>query len=203
MIFRWGRSTVKAETDIAIFGGSFDPISLHHEGVARTISVLGYSVWFMPCYQHKYGKELAEPRHRLHMCRLVTNKVPNWHTSDFEIGNELTGYFYENLLYLKTAYPEYRFHPVIGTDNANDIAAGKWGRSKELIAENPMIVVERGDHPLQTDWCLKGDHKYFSHGVTGQARDIRDAIKEGDANFAIKRLDPDVWAYIQSEGLYQ
>ena len=194
---------MKIETDVAIFGGGFDPVSLHHERVANTISVLGYPIWFMPCYQHKYGKELIEAHHRLHMCQLVTNKHDNWHTSDFEIGNQLTGYFYETLLYLRTAYPQFRFHPVIGTDNANDIGAGKWGRSEELIAENPMIVVERGGFPLQTDWCLKGDHKYFSLGVSGQARDIRQAIKEGDTKFAMGRLDPDVWAYIQSEGLYQ
>jgi len=165
--------------------------------------MLGMPVWFMPCFQHQYGKSLASPQHRLNMCRIVTDKVDGWFTSDFEIRNELTGYFYENLLYLKEAFSNHLFHPIIGTDNANDIANGKWGRGEELIAENPMIVVQRGNYPLETDWCLKGEHKYFSLGDEGSATEVRNAIKEGDTKFVTESLDPDVWAYIQREGLYQ
>ncbi|CAE7860290.1 nadE [Symbiodinium microadriaticum] len=162
-----------------MFGGGFDPISLHHQFVVGAISVLDYDVWFMPCFQHQYGKELVEAKHRLRMCELVTRKVANWYTSDFEIKNELTGFFYENLLHLKEAFPQFRFHPIIGTDNANDIGNGKWGRGEELIAENSMIVVERGEHPLEAFWCLQGDHKFFSLGTKGAATDVRKAIKEG------------------------
>lgn len=201
MIWHWGRSTV--ETNVAIYGGSFDPISTHHIKIGATVhSVLRFPIWYMPCWNHQYGKGLADSTHRLAMCRIACGKYEGFETCDFEIVNELSGSYFQTLSCLKETYPEIKFHTIIGTDNANDIGEGKWINGDQLIADNPFIVVDRGGHPLQADWCLHGHHKFFALGQKASATTIRKAIKEGDTNFVTENLDHDVWAYIQKEGLY-
>lgn len=190
--------------DVAIYGGSFDPVSLHHIKIGVIVhSNTNYPIWFMPCWNHQYNKELTNPHHRLSMCKIVTDKYENFETCDFEIRNELNESYYQTLLKLKESYPEKRFHTIIGTDNANDIADNKWINSQKLIEENPFIVIERGGYELTTDWPLKANHKYLNLGNPGKATEIRKAIKQGNNSFVENNLDQEVWEYIQKEGLYQ
>jgi len=192
--------------NVALLGGGCDPISIHHEAlVDAVVEHTGMPVWVMPCYGHLFdkGRRLTEVEHRWNMVVKSTaqqNKgllIP----FDWEIENSHTGSMYETITQLKLEYPDRLFHVVIGMDNANVIES-KWDRGSLLIQENPFIVFEREGIKPEVSWFMQSPHRIYPMKCNLSSTAIRDAIKNGDYNFAQNHLNPAVWDYIQANKLY-
>jgi nicotinate (nicotinamide) nucleotide adenylyltransferase len=190
--------------NIALFGGGFDPISLHHEKIAETVKEkTGMSTWTMPCYGHLFSKDsrLESAEHRWNMVSLTKD----WRNDDviipfdWEIKHKHTGSMFETIQSLKKEYKDITFHIVIGMDNANLIEE-KWHHGSLLIKENPFIVFERegSDAALWTK-----QHKVYKMDYNLSSTEIRDAIKRQDFEFAEQHLNPAVFSYIKTNNLYQ
>lgn len=194
-----------ATNKVAIYGGAYNPIGRHHERVALTVcDKTKMPVWFSPCYRHQYGKDVVDPKHRLAMCRIVSDKYDDaLHTVDWEINFKMDKPSYEVARWMKGLMKGVDFYFVIGTDNANDIAEGKWKESPILLAENRFIVVERGGFEPKCDWFREEPHIFVESDIQMESNFIRGAISGNNQKFAEKALDPDVWRYIQREGLYK
>jgi nicotinate-nucleotide adenylyltransferase len=149
---------------IAILGGAFNPITKGHVKVAQFVMEHAAidEVWFMPCYKHVYGKDMVSDVHRLNMILLAIKKNEYLKCFDYEIRNKLSGSTYAMIQRLLTDiyFAQYRFHLIIGMDNANTF--NKWIEPNKLKRLINFIVVPR--QGIQRDkrvgWYLKEPH-YF------------------------------------------
>jgi len=90
---------------------------------------------------------------------------------------------------------------ILGMDNANVIES-KWDHGSLLIQENPFIVFEREGINPEVSWFTQLPHRVFPMKCNLSSTAIRDAIKNGDYNFAQSHLNPAVWDYIKENELY-
>lgn len=196
--------------EVAIMGGGFDPVCLHHERMAADIySKTGLTVWMMPCYSHKFSKNsrLLSPEHRLKMLELTIIQRQDFAILpfDWEIEKKSDGAMYETVASIKAQpwEPEFKFRIVIGMDNAN-IIEEKWDRGKLLISENPFIVMERPGVTPTAKWFLNPPHLVLptNDEANLSSTTVRDAIEQGNYEFAEQHLNPAVWDYIKANQLY-
>jgi len=129
---------------VALFGGSFNPPHVAHQLVAlyvlETASV--DELWFVPAYEHAFGKPLAAFDDRLAMCELAAAALgPRARVSDVERaigGRSLTLRTVRRLVEL---HPEHTFSLVIGSDLVGEV--GGWYGGDELARTVPFVVVGR------------------------------------------------------------
>src|SRR3954464_13123296 len=72
---------------VALFGGSFNPPHIAHELAALYVleTALVDALWFVPAYEHAFGKPLAPFDDRMAMCELVAAALgPRARVSDVE-----------------------------------------------------------------------------------------------------------------------
>lgn len=190
--------------DIALFGGAFNPIGLHHEKIAELIKLnFGMNSWMMPCYNHMFAKNdcLVESFHRLSMIEKIQSKRADGLISafDWEIKTKHKGSMFETVQSLKQQMPEINFHIVVGMDNAN-ILQSKWHKGKELVEQCSFVVIKRSGVNPSSDWIK--EHKLIEFESDSSSTIIRESIKVGDIQKAQSNLNSVVWDYIVQNELY-
>jgi nicotinate-nucleotide adenylyltransferase len=135
---------------VALFGGSFNPPHVAHQLAALYVLETAPvdALWFVPAYEHAFGKPLAGFDDRLAMCELAAAPLgPRVRVSDVERalgGRSLT---LRTVRRLTELHPEHTFSLVIGSDLLGDVAS--WYGGDELARTFPFIVVNRsGTSPL-------------------------------------------------------
>ena len=141
---------------IGILGGSFDPIHNGHLNMALK-SYEQYDldeVWLIPNGNapHKEAGKMADAKHRLAMCQLVSKKYPFLKASDIEISSQEYSYTYITMTKLKERYPEHVFYFIMGADSLDYF--DKW-RKPEIIAQKCIILVVNRDDFSEDDLQLK------------------------------------------------
>jgi nicotinate-nucleotide adenylyltransferase len=197
--------------DIILYGGSFNPITNGHMWTA--VFVMDKlkeecdELWFMPCYENIWGKEMAEPDHRVNMIKLAIEhyRDKRLRCFDYEIVNKLSGCgSIEIIRRVFADYPQHNFSFLIGMDNANSMH--KWAESEKLIKMMRFIVVSRIGVPQDDDkWYLRAPHRLLNGlnsiiGVKISSTMVRDQIKEGSLDG--KLLPLPVIDYINDHKLY-
>lgn len=191
----------KKGDNVIIYGGGFDPVTIAHDRMAWVAGEqCEMFVWMMPCYGHRFGKELADPVHRLKMVELLAKENPYIIPFDHEIQKQHNGSMYETLVELSSRYPSKQFHLLIGMDNANCIH--EWDRGQELILKFPCIVCGRKGYPSITQWYAHPPHTYIPLDMSVSATDVRNAIENGDYERAKSNVRASVWGYIVDNAIY-
>jgi nicotinate-nucleotide adenylyltransferase len=135
-------------SDVALFGGSFNPPHVAHQLVALYVleTCPIDELWFVPTFVHPFHKELVAYEDRVAMCELVAADLPRARVSRAE--QQLAarpGFVASRTLelveMLAAQHPEHRFRLVIGIDIL--VETHKWYRWDELVALAPPIVVGR------------------------------------------------------------
>src|SRR5262245_11945613 len=127
---------------VALFGGSFNPPHVAHQLAALYVLETAPvdALWFVPAFEHAFGKPLCAFEDRLEMCRLAAAALgPRVLVSDVERaigGRSLTLRTVERL---REQHPDHAFSLVIGSDVVGDVAS--WYRGDELQRSIPFIVV--------------------------------------------------------------
>jgi nicotinate-nucleotide adenylyltransferase len=134
---------------IGWFGGSFNPPHIAH--VLAGLYVLETApideLWFVPTWQHAFGKELASFEDRVAMCeravaalgdRAIVSRIEQ-DVARERGGESRTLHMLEHLARL---HPELRVRLIIGADILAETA--KWYRWEEVCRLAPPIVVGRG-----------------------------------------------------------
>ena len=182
---------------VALFGGSFNPPHVAHQLVALYVLETAPvdALWFVPTYEHAFGKPLAAFEDRLAMCQLAAAALgPRAQVSDVERalgGRSLTLRMVRRLTEL---HPEHAFSLVIGSDLTGDVAG--WYGGDELARAIPFIVVGRrrggrtGDG--EPDQVVMPD-------VSSTA--VRAALAAGKSTDGL--VPRAVLDYIRRKGLYQ
>ena len=198
------------------FGGAFDPIHIDHLNKARQVlDATGYkSLYFMPTYQHVWGKKTVDANHRMLMLRAAIKDFGDdrmW-ISMAEVVEKLTGPTIETLehlfqasVYIRGSATPSNSAYLIGMDQA--IVMHQWERWEDLINLIPIIVMTRGAEPLEeikksgVDWFLKPPHQHVkAYGTGVSSSRIRRDIKRGKLDS--DHLTPNTLTYIKEHVLY-
>jgi nicotinate-nucleotide adenylyltransferase len=196
-------------SQIAIFGGSFDPPHIGHMYNIQTVlnSGLVDEVWVVPADDGRYDKPTkALASHRKKMVELaLADFFPNdkrVSLNSIQLDNELKGAYTIDLLdELEKRYPKNQFFFIIGTENASQLPT--WRSAERLISQKKFLAVRRpgAEPPENVPACVKlvGSPNDPSKNVSSTS--VRESLKNN-------QLDPGVLCarvrdYISSEHLYR
>lgn len=149
---------------IGILGGSFDPVTLAHIHVANTVleNVKLDELWMIPCYNHKFGKDLSAYNDRVEMLSVATETEDDKiKISDIEFRYNLSGSTKELFELLYTEFPDYTFYFIMGQDIAD--VFNKFEGSEWLKKNVRFIIVSRvgvGTKVLN-QWYTKSPNIYL------------------------------------------
>jgi nicotinate-nucleotide adenylyltransferase len=179
---------------VALFGGSFNPVHVAHQLVALYVRETQPidEVWFVPTYQHPFGKPLAPYVDRVAMCELAAADIVGTRVSRAE--EELAhrpGFVSSHTLDLAQYAIDQGHAPrlVIGSDILKE--THKWHRWDDLAALAPPIVIGRTGHA----------HAGALDMPEVSSTAIRALIANGDAA-AAALLPVSVLRYIAAHKLY-
>lgn len=126
--------------NIAIFGGTFNPI---HNGHIKLINSFNEAMSFdkvliVPTKipPHKEPNELISAEHRLNMIKAAVKDMPNVKPSDIELKREGASYTYMTIRQLKEIYPDDKLFLIVGSDMF--LTFDKW-RNFEEIFKNAVL----------------------------------------------------------------
>jgi nicotinate-nucleotide adenylyltransferase len=216
-----------------ILGGTFDPITLGHIGLARSIQEkLNLDrVWFVPAWQspHKQDQPITDPCHRSNMLKEALARYPDFEISEIELDQKGISYTIDTLIALQSQHPDTEWHLILGMDTFRDFTT--WKNVRGILERVHLAVATRPGYPndlapkiLQT---LAGDLP-FAYQLHRQANAVQTylcpetgktlvfcdieplAISSSEIRERIKdglsvkkMLPPEVERYIMAHHLYQ
>lgn len=131
--------------NIALFGGTFNPIHNEHLKLIKHLSSLDFidKVLVMPTHlpPHKTSDFLADDVDRFNMCKAATQNIKKVSVSDFEIKREGKSYTYYTVKALKEMYGNDEIFVVCGGDMA--ITLETWYNFEFLKEMCTFLVVDR------------------------------------------------------------
>ena len=138
---------------IGIMGGSYDPIHVGHAIIASYMAQNTSldQVWLMvsPENPFKAGNKMADESARIAMADMVSSRLDNVVTSDFELSMPRPSYTIDTLNALKAKHPDDEFVLIIGADNW--AAFKRWYKSEEILAGFEILVYPRQGYDVVID----------------------------------------------------
>jgi nicotinate-nucleotide adenylyltransferase len=142
-------------TNIAIYGGSFDPPHIAHEEIIKLASSnLDIDRLFViPAYLNPLkNTNLFTPNQRLDLMKMVCKDYKNVIVDDYEIQNDIPTTTYDTIMHLKQQYNLDKIYLIIGEDNL--AIWHKWYRYQEIEEMVELVIATRNQ-----DIILKNDTK--------------------------------------------
>ncbi len=181
---------------IAIFGGTFDPITNAHLQIGRYIrDNYDMDVIFLPTKFTRWKDNISSSYHRLNMLKLALKDEERFSISEIEVNNELneTNYTIDTILELNEKYKDYELYYIIGSDQLDKL--DKWKDIEALATLVKFLVIERKDYPINQE-----NLELFNCIKTGLIMD--DISSTGIRNYESKETKQSVLDYIYETGIY-
>lgn len=195
---------------IAMFGGSFNPPHIGHLQLAQAFieelkldTLLLVPVFSPP---HKAANEMASPKHRLNMCRLLERYNPKIKASDIEIKRGGSSYTVDTLKALKTLYPDSVLHLIIGADMYMSLQS--WYQPEQICSLAKICTISRNCDNI----AMLENHSRFlkrfgcesiilkDKVMTVSSTQVRNSLKSGESVMSL--VAAEVYDYIKRNGLY-
>jgi nicotinate-nucleotide adenylyltransferase len=173
--------------EIAIFGGTFDPPTIAHEEIMRSILERRDidELWVMPSSKRTDKPFMSGNATRLALLECVKDrsfaKDDRLVISSFEMELPFKTETYKTARALEAAYPEHTFWFVFGADSYSDMP--NWGNGEELMQKLHMLLVPRYgfELPEETDrmrhvFAPKAVELHISSTAVRQAATLGEAI---------------------------
>lgn len=137
--------------NIALLGGSFNPPHICHIFIAQYVLATAdiEQIWFLPCYQHAFGKRLAPFEHRLALCQLAVASCPENRIKVLPLEQERQGtsWTIDTVRYVTQMFPDMHFMWIIGSDVLSELE--RWKDFEQLQELISFIIIPRaGAEPL-------------------------------------------------------
>lgn len=185
---------------IGIYGGSFNPIHLGHqkiiEFILETVKLDKIIVIPVGLPSHRENT-LEQGCHRLTMCQLAFEHLPQVEVSDLEINLPKISYTYDTLVQIRELYgEEHEYFEIIGEDSLASFDS--WKCPQEILKLAKLLVLQREPFKLisENPNILLLNSPIFPISSTK----IREQLKSNDSK--IDWLNPKVFQYIQEHSLY-
>jgi nicotinate-nucleotide adenylyltransferase len=201
--------------NIALFGGTFDPIHLGHTRVAEAAAqqIEAERVVFIPakCSPLKGFLPNATDEDRLRMIELAIRDNARFCVSDCELRRPAPSYTLDTVKYFQQEYgADTSLYWLLGADSVNDLLL--WHRIEELIDVCHLAVMVRGGYEKPSF-----DRHREALGAERVEKLRRDVIETpaieisstevrkrlADGQDVSDLLDPKVEQYIRQRGLYR
>ena len=183
---------------IMLFGGSFDPPHRGHQQIARFVigNNIADQLWYVPCNQHPFAKQLTPGIHRLAMLHLLTNK--NCLINNYELKQNTVSYSVDTLKYFQGKFPIYQFSWLIGSDQLPSFP--KWKEYQKLLKKWKVYVYPRNQYPMDN---ILNDMIAIANApnIEGISSQIRELIRNHQS--ITNLVDPMVEKYIYQHHLYK
>lgn len=196
---------------VGIYSGSFNPVHIGHVALCDYLVQEGFvdEVWLIrsPLNPLKVetAQKLAPDADRAEMLRIAIEGHAGLKVSTIEDDLPRPNYSIITFHALEEQYPEHEFHLIIGADNW--LLFDRWRAYDEFLSRYHLIVYPRPGYSLTAS-----DRLRFGADAIERVRfvdapqydisstEIRQAIANGEQPTL---LDAGVFAYIQSNKLYQ
>jgi nicotinate-nucleotide adenylyltransferase len=135
---------------IAIFGGTFDPITLGHIHVAKQVQILldPDSIHFLPCAVPVHrAQPVASPIQRCDMIELATQSIDGVSLDRSEIDRGGDSFMVDTLENLKEINSGETLLLVIGSDVYEDF--NRWKSPRKILEYCHLIVCRRPNHEAE------------------------------------------------------
>ena len=187
--------------NVALYGGSFNPIHVGHTSLGAWIVEHGYAdeLWYLvsPHNPLKPRGDLMQDDLRLRLAQLAVDAVieknptlkGRLRVSDFEFHLPRPSYTVNTLEALRNAFPDKVFILVVGADNWQRFT--KWYRSEDILRHHRILVYPRAGVDLPDDsdhFTFLNDAPLFDISST----QIRNSIA-CDPDYDGAGLPPAVW----------
>lgn len=197
---------------ILLFGGSFNPPHLGHQGMIEQVLSKELpdgrhidQVWLVPVGRHSFQKEFVAVSHRLAMLELLkqdlVHKQADWSSKivieRFEIERPGESQTYLTLEALSKQYPEHQFSFLIGSDNL--VKFHLWQHYEQMLRNYPFYVYPRENHPLEPLYSGMIPLTSFPE-ITVSSTLVRQYLLEGNELSSV--VNPAITNYIKRERLY-
>ena len=195
---------------LAMFGGSFDPVHKNHVALCETmVKNAGLDkviVFPAACTTIKKGTQ-TEDFHRLNMCRLAFENIPEAEVSDFEIQRGGKSYTVDTLNFINNEYKAAELYLITGADAF--MSLNKWYKAEEIFKLANILTVVRDDDDIDS---LKAKAQAFKAEFNARctlistpvgsisSTKVREALKSRED--ASLYLQDNVLKYIKENGLY-
>lgn len=203
-----------AETDVALFGGSFNPIHHGHLIAARSVAEtlgIGRAILIPSASPpHKTGGDLAGAEARLDMVRLAVEGEPGFDVSDVEIRRSGPSYTIHTVEHFRQhTDPDTQLCWIIGADTLPELHT--WYRIEEIVEACRIVTAVRPgfDEPdlaslagVLPEHQIKALHEGIlqTPRIDISATQIRRRLRAGQS---IRYLVPEsVEQYIREHGIY-
>ena len=198
-------SKVKKSRNIAILGGSFDPVHNGHLAIAAlALEDLNlHEIVFIPAGTppHKINTINRSANERLEMLKKATATDDRFTVWDGEIKREGASYTIDTIIEFEKLYPESRLFFIIGSDNIKEILT--WSRWEELIKKVTFAVTQRPGYTLDIPKELSSaTFVEFPSPLWGlSSSDIRKYLKKGHSCSYL--LPPSVLKTVAENNFYR
>ena len=203
---------------IAVYGGSFDPITNAHLLVSAEVIHFGLAdeVWFVPCGNRVDKTTLIDAEKRLELVRLA---VKSTFPIDFPVVVKSTeidnGAFIPSIHLLKRFredFPDCTFSMVVGSDLVSNLKS--WDMGEELVSSTEFIIIPRcneagaiiddGPHSwLRATQLHQSNEGFFAAISNLSSTELRKRIRKHGAIGAAGLVPLAVLLAIKDENLYQ
>jgi nicotinate-nucleotide adenylyltransferase len=194
--------------NLAIFGGTFDPVHNAHLEVARAARRECFldRILFVPAAQPPHKPELcvADYEHRYELVRLACQEHPAFEPSRLEAPSKDWPRSY-TIRTIRRVKAQLTYHDrvffLIGSDAFREITT--WYHWRHIIHDVEFIVVHRPGFPLEESMIPLGARVHWLRSVnsTVSSSDIRRRLEAGQTVRGM--MPPLVARYIARHGLYR
>lgn len=138
--------------NIAIFGGSFDPVHIGHEKIINKLSHIEYvnKIIVVPTFLNPFKKKfLIQPEDRFKILHHMYDANPNIEISDFEINRKEATPSIITVEHYKKIYNPKKIYLIIGSDNLKTLHL--WDSFEKLNELVEFMVVNRDGYEAKND----------------------------------------------------
>lgn len=192
--------------NIAIYGGSFNPIHSGHVNLALSLVEQGLvdRVWLLVSPQNPLKVDSADGENRnenqptysdrLRMAKLACKSVKNVVVSDFEKHLPIPSYTINTMTELSKKYPQHQFSLIIGADNWVNFR--KWYNYEEILKNYRIFVYKRPGYTISVPSIYADNVTIVDNALYDvSSTEIRNHVKTD-------MLHEDVLEYIKNKHLY-
>lgn len=185
---------------LAIYGGSFDPVTVAHKDIMLKLSKLFDFVIITPAYQamlkdsHTFA--FADRVNMLNMLQLPPNvSISNLEKTNYD---KFQGKSYEIIKYYSEKYKDTEIHFILGADQLKKF--DKWFNWKLIIDICKINVVTRDNNPIaEYPWIIGKDlpiTRDFDTMVDCSSTELRKAIIRKDTQIIEKLAPPEIISFL-------
>ncbi len=193
---------------IAVYGGSFNPPSRHHQEIARRLTAVFAKVVVVPCWlrSDKASVGAVAPEHRRRMAEIAFLPIPGLELDLTDMEQEAFTPTWKLDERMKAEHPGAEVWHVVGGDIIAGGRAGgseiqrSWQRGKEIWKSLHFAVLTRAGSGMQIADLPPNSRLIDASGLFGSGTVVRERLALGED--VLKLVEEPVLRYIKENGLY-